>query len=523
MTKNIIIYSDGTGQAGGFRFDEKRSNIYKLYRATRCGPDSSVDPQEQLAFYDPGLGSQADGGRLFGRLLRWIHNTVAQATGFGITRNIIDCYAALIRLWQPGDRIFLIGFSRGAYTVRCLGGVIARCGIPTHPKNKPDGTFKIDEGAAQELAAYAVKHVYQFTYPRKKSEATPRQQFLLDTRTELAARFRSEYGSSVDGDAAKANVYPHFIGVFDTVAALGNPAPSAAFTLAFIGFAATLGVVGKILQPFGSTPWIGWIFAYLTFFNVFCGTIALTLVAALCVYVFTHIKWDFSVPGYDWKQSLRTLHRNEMWMKFFDYDLDPNVGYARHAISIDENRKNFERVQWYSTKDTERDAIGIQWFEQVWFAGNHSDIGGSYEENESRLSDVALDWMLRWAAAVPNGLKFDVSVLRAWPYPNGPQHDEVAAGFGFIPRWTGITWAEEHRPLPGKTAVKEAIMHRSVYHRYDERAVQVYDEFTRYRPKTLMDHIDFKDFYSPGAPFPATSYASATKVAGDPPKLPAVQ
>jgi uncharacterized protein (DUF2235 family) len=100
--KNVVVFSDGTGQAGGFRFDENRSNIYKLYRATRCVPDSSVDPPEQIAFYDPGLGSRADGGHVFGRLLRWIHNTVAQATGFGITRNIIDCYAALIQLWQPG-------------------------------------------------------------------------------------------------------------------------------------------------------------------------------------------------------------------------------------------------------------------------------------------------------------------------------------------------------------------------------------------------------------------------------------
>ena len=57
VSKAILIFSDGTGQAGGFRFDEKRSNIYKLYRATRCGPDLSIDPREQAAFYDPGLGS----------------------------------------------------------------------------------------------------------------------------------------------------------------------------------------------------------------------------------------------------------------------------------------------------------------------------------------------------------------------------------------------------------------------------------------------------------------------------------
>ena len=66
MPKHVIIFSDGTGQAGGLRFDENRSNIYKLYRATRCGPDFTVDPGEQVTFYDPGLGSPADGGHLLG-------------------------------------------------------------------------------------------------------------------------------------------------------------------------------------------------------------------------------------------------------------------------------------------------------------------------------------------------------------------------------------------------------------------------------------------------------------------------
>ena len=57
MAKNILIFSDGTGQAGGIRFDENRTNIYKLYRATRCGPDSDIHPDDQVTFYDPGSGS----------------------------------------------------------------------------------------------------------------------------------------------------------------------------------------------------------------------------------------------------------------------------------------------------------------------------------------------------------------------------------------------------------------------------------------------------------------------------------
>jgi hypothetical protein len=137
MGKNVVIYSDGTGQAGGFRFDEDRSNIYKLYRATRCGPDSSVDPHKQVAFYDPGLGSQADGGHLAGWLARWVYNLVSQATGFGITANIIDCYAALIRLWRPGDRIFLIGFSRGGLHRPVFGGRHCNNVVFRHAKVNP--------------------------------------------------------------------------------------------------------------------------------------------------------------------------------------------------------------------------------------------------------------------------------------------------------------------------------------------------------------------------------------------------
>ena len=50
---------------GGRLFDKRRSNIYKPYRATRCGPGSSVDPAEQLIFYDHGLGTAPPGLRVF--------------------------------------------------------------------------------------------------------------------------------------------------------------------------------------------------------------------------------------------------------------------------------------------------------------------------------------------------------------------------------------------------------------------------------------------------------------------------
>src|ERR1700745_615811 len=132
MPKNIVIFSDGTGQAGGINFDEARTNVYKLYRACRVGPDTRIDPSEQVAFYDPGLGSAADGGHFKVGWLRTVYNGSSMVTGRCSSASIIGGYAAIIRLYEPGDRVILIGFSRGAYTVRSLAGVMSFCGIPRH-------------------------------------------------------------------------------------------------------------------------------------------------------------------------------------------------------------------------------------------------------------------------------------------------------------------------------------------------------------------------------------------------------
>jgi uncharacterized protein (DUF2235 family) len=113
MAKNIIIFSDGTGQAGGITFDEVRTNVYKLYRACRVGPDTTIDPSEQVAFYDPGLGSPADGTKIKIQWARKIYNLASMATGLGITANIIDCYAALIAFTAMAIGCFWWGLAAG--------------------------------------------------------------------------------------------------------------------------------------------------------------------------------------------------------------------------------------------------------------------------------------------------------------------------------------------------------------------------------------------------------------------------
>ena len=187
MSRNILIFSDGTGQAGGLTPDQRISNIYKLYRAARVGPDSSINPAEQLSYYDAGLGSRPPSGGLIKTVVRMAHNFLSEATGFGLTTNIVDCYEMLIRLWRPGDRIFLFGFSRGAYTVRCLAGVIANCGIPTSLEN--GAAMKYDERTARRLANIAVKKVYQHAASVPRSKATPREKELMDQRLVLGRNF----------------------------------------------------------------------------------------------------------------------------------------------------------------------------------------------------------------------------------------------------------------------------------------------------------------------------------------------
>ena len=74
-------------------------------------------------------------------------------------------------------------------------------------------------------------------------------------------------------------------------------------------------------------------------------------------------------------------------------------------------------------------------FKQMWFAGNHSDIGGSYPETESRLSDISLGWMVEEAMSLPHPVRIDHSVLNLYPDHRGEQHDERKALLSACPGW----------------------------------------------------------------------------------------
>lgn len=474
MPKNILIFSDGTGQAGGVRPDQRLSNIYKLYRATRVSPDSPIDPAKQIAFYDPGLGSDDVPSPGLLQLWRLIQKYLSSALGTGLTRNVADCYEHILRVYEPGDRIFLFGFSRGAYTARSVAGVINLCGVPT----------KLPNGEPIPRAGRAVRSVASEAVDIYEHGAGDARGAYEAEREEKARRFRLKYGTEdlETGKNERGNAPPYFIGVFDTVASLG----ATGFRRFGILLLGALGIAG-VAAAFSAL--LRWLFA-----TNFCWVFVLFLAAAgvvgLIAAVRTHVKVirDFPQKG-DVKR-----HWFAWRSKHYDMFLDPRVRYARHAIAIDEKRKDFALVGWGRTSDMP--TARPDWLVQKWFAGNHSDIGGSYPETESRLSDIALQWMAKQAEGIPDGLIIDWSKLHLFPDPAGMQHCEVAAILDLYPSWWPqrfrVSWATQSR-----MSIKIENCDSSVRERFTHPFILNCGVREPYRPIPLSNDASLRSLYQP--------------------------
>jgi len=110
MAKNIILLSDGTGNAAASIW---RTNVWRMFQAI------DLTNSDQVARYDDGVGTSS-----FKPLA-----ILGGAFGWGLKRNVIDLYKFLCRNYSPGSHIYAFGFSRGAFTIRVLIGLIAREGL----------------------------------------------------------------------------------------------------------------------------------------------------------------------------------------------------------------------------------------------------------------------------------------------------------------------------------------------------------------------------------------------------------
>jgi uncharacterized protein (DUF2235 family) len=195
MAKNIILCSDGTGNRD---IKGRGTNVFKLFEAVDLN-EHRVNPllDQQLAFYDDGVGT---GGHT---LLR----AMGGAAGYGLKRNVKDLYRALSRVYDVGDRIYLFGFSRGAFTVRTLAGLIGTCGIV-----KGEACATTHELRRSVEAAYVA---YRTRYSSALTSAVRRVRRSADSERAIE-QFQRTY-------QVHTSVPIEFIGVWDTVDAVGMP------------------------------------------------------------------------------------------------------------------------------------------------------------------------------------------------------------------------------------------------------------------------------------------------------------
>jgi uncharacterized protein (DUF2235 family) len=169
--KNVVVCCDGTAN----EFARDRTNVVKLFYAL------DHDAARQIAFYHPGLGTMEPPGALTGFAKR-ITRLLGKAVGYGLEADVRDAYVFLMNQFEPEDRLYLFGFSRGAYTVRVVASLLHMYGL------LPRGN--------EALVPYAIRMM--------TAEG--------EERFRLAAQFRDTFARPCK---------PWFVGLWDTVSSVG--------------------------------------------------------------------------------------------------------------------------------------------------------------------------------------------------------------------------------------------------------------------------------------------------------------
>lgn len=399
--RNLIVLSDGTGNSAAAA---NKTNVWRLYEAL------DLADADQVATFGDGVGtSHFKAFQLLGL-----------AFGVGVKKNTIQLYKFLCRNYADHDRIWCFGFSRGAFTVRTLAGLIHHEGLVSF-KNEEE----LDRNAVAAYRAY-----------RKKAFATDLPwviagRWLRDRAIRLWSKcvgVRTYDEIKEETFARQRHVIPiHFLGVWDTVVAYGLP-------------------VDELTQAVDKWVW----------------------------------------P-----------------MTFRDKSLLANVRCARHALSIDDERRTFFPVPWDEVEerrllqddpDLPRDRLL-----QVWFAGVHANVGGGYPDDS--LAYVPLGWMIEQASLM--GLRFrkDIVALQAGlATPAGRLYDS-RSGLGMFYRF-------QPRDVSALLQAERPLVHHSVVTRM---ALGV----DGYAPISLPSELDVLPPYGPPIAFSAAEAAELLPTAAD--------
>jgi uncharacterized protein (DUF2235 family) len=346
--KNIVVCMDGT-----WNDPTEKTNVHKLFslfggtlkhlnaESAICEHEarSAIDLQ---AFYLQGVGAHGRSEGLLGGVF-----------GVGLHDRVIDAFVLVSRAYTVGDKLWVFGFSRGAWAARSLAGLIVRAGLLEAVEAN-----KSDAWAKAEVLWFQSKHEHGYDGGK---------------------------GFWKDRDDKPIKL----VGVWDTVGALGIP-----------------------------------------FFN-----------------------------------GLKSIDRFEKNIfDFADCGLSALVEHGRHALAIDETRKDFEPTLW---KDRENVV-------QVWFSGVHADVGGGYQR--CGLSDIALTWMVDQVNGLNAGLNLDTAFSNLSCNALQDRHDEARK----------TMW--KLRPRSPRILSTDSLLHPSVEERLAGRA--------DYRPAALSGIPRLKHFYT---------------------------
>ncbi|TVX98907.1 DUF2235 domain-containing protein [Mycolicibacterium porcinum] len=286
--RNLVVCLDGTTNEP----EAGTTNVARMF-------DVATKDGRQQVYYDPGVGTLAARGAItpWGQLFTRV---AGMAIGYGIKDDLAEAYTWLMRNYREGDRIFVFGFSRGAYAARALTGMLRTVGLL--------------HADADNMVPYALKlYASSGPMPDPSRPPTPQEEAARATFWRKRNDFRERFSNiAFPNPFEDERDQVHFLGVWDTVKSVG-----------------WLNVKARVEMA----------------------------------------RWPFT-------RNLR------------------NVANARHALAIDEKRRPFTEYRF--------DAAAVEGssgrFQERWFAGVHSDIGGEGTP-DNRLPDIAFAWMVQEAVA----------------------------------------------------------------------------------------------------------------------------
>ena len=190
MPRNIIICFDGTSN----EFGKTNTNVVRLVQVL------DRDQQKQRLYYDPGVGTLPEPGFVT-KVGRKFSDLMGLAFGTGLLRKVGEAYSFLMEVWEPGDNVFVFGFSRGAYSARVLAALLHTFGL------LPSGN--------QNLLPYLIR-LFKGVRSERKTAGNGIGPWL-----KLSDSFRWTFARQVTVGDQERRFPVHFVGVWDTVSSVG--------------------------------------------------------------------------------------------------------------------------------------------------------------------------------------------------------------------------------------------------------------------------------------------------------------